>query len=89
MSWNNSGSVDVTFYVGDLRPRDADICDDGKFALLMPASSDVAAIRGIWEVTARNHNKVYQGALAVPVTDRDFTTDLRSILGLVDGKRST
>jgi len=82
VEWHNTGSVDITFHVGDLRPMQTDTWDDGDFALLLRADSELAHVRGIWELTAQGHNKVYTGELRVPVVDQDFTADFRRILGL-------
>lgn len=82
ISWQNSGSVDVTFDVGELRPTEVDTCDDGSVALTVPVSADIETIRGTWEITARYHHTVYKGTLEVSATGLDLTRDLRSVLGL-------
>ncbi|MCA0252988.1 MAG: hypothetical protein LCH76_12020 [Actinobacteria bacterium] len=82
VDWHNSGSVDITFNVGDLRPNETDRCDDGDLTLTVPAMSETEIVRGTWEITARDHHKVYRGRLSVPVDNRDLTADLRIVLGL-------
>lgn len=82
LEWHNSGSVDITFYVGDLRPTETDTCSDEDLALTVPARLGVETVRGTWEITARDHNKVYRGDLQVPVVERDLTGILRVVLGL-------
>lgn len=83
VEWHNTGSVDITFSVGDLRPMQTDACDDGDFALLLLGGAE-DHVRGTWEITARGHHKVYSGELRVPVADRDFTAVFRHVLGLSD-----
>lgn len=83
VQWHNTGSVDITFHVGDLRPMQTDICDDGDFALLLLGGAD-DHVRGTWEITARGHHKVYTGELRVQVVDQDFTADFRRVLGVDD-----
>lgn len=84
IDWQNSGSVDLTFAVGDLRPLETDEWCDGSPALLVPTSSDATLVNGVWEVTARGHNRVYRGELSIPVVDRDFSLDLREILEMAE-----
>ncbi len=82
VEWHNTGSVDITFDVGDLRPMQTDTCDDGNLALLLPGGSELEHVRGTWEITARGHNKVYSGDLEVRVANQDFTAAFREVLGL-------
>jgi len=52
--------------------------------LLVPTSSYATLVNGVWEVTARGHNRVYRGELSIPVVDRDFSLDLREILEMAE-----
>jgi hypothetical protein len=82
LEWHNSGSVDITLLVGDLRPTEMTECSDEGLALLVPTRSTTETVRGTWEITARDHNKVYKGELQVLVVQRDLTNALRFVLGL-------
>lgn len=83
IQWHNTGSVDITFYVGDLRPMETDTCDDGAFALLLLGGTE-DHVQGTWEITARGHHKVYTGELRAHIVDQDLTPELRQVLGLDD-----
>ncbi|MDN5793211.1 MAG: hypothetical protein L0H22_09175, partial [Brevibacterium aurantiacum] len=80
--WTNSGSVDWSFTVGELRPRQVDTSDDAEF-VLYTLDPSMPAVRGTWEITARDHHDVYSGNVDVEIGDPlDLTADLRIILGL-------
>ncbi|WP_170927289.1 hypothetical protein [Agreia sp. VKM Ac-1783] len=80
LQWKNSGSVDLTLRVGDLRPRQTYDFDDDELVLVMPPMA-TGEVRGTWEITARDHNEIYSGELTVPVGPRaDFTNIVRKLL---------
>lgn len=80
--WTNSGSVDWSFTVGELRPREVDRSDDAEF-VLYALDPSMPAVQGTWEITARDHHDVYSGHVDVDIGEAlDLTADLRIILGL-------
>ena len=82
LSWRNSGSIDLVFSIGDLRPRETHMSDDDEMILVVPRSSETQ-VRGTWEVTARGHNDIYTGDLLVNIGDSvSLTPLLRELLGL-------
>ncbi|WP_419703233.1 hypothetical protein [Promicromonospora sp. NFX87] len=84
LNWDNTGSVTLTFEIGDLRPRATHVCPDSDLILVVDDPSH-EPIRGTWEITARGHHKVYAGELSVPIGAAvDLTPEFMSILGLHD-----
>lgn len=82
MTWDNTGSVTATFNIGDLRPGETYECPDSDLILVVDGLSH-APVHGTWKITARDHHKVYSGALTVPVCEPiDLTDELRRILSL-------
>ena len=82
LDWTNSGSVDLTLDVGDLRPRQTYAFDDDELVLVLPPTAN-DEVRGTWEITARDHNEIYSGELAVQIGPHaDLTTLVRKILEL-------
>lgn len=80
--WTNSGSVDWSFSVGQLRPREVKVSDDEEL-VLCTLDPSMASVHGTWEITARDHHDVFSGSLEVEVGDVvDLTPHLRDILGL-------
>ena len=81
-SWTNSGSIDLEFFVGELRPKEVDACDDGEL-VLYTLDRTITSVQGTWEITARDHHDVFSGSLDVEVGDPlDLTHAFRQILGL-------
>lgn len=83
IKWNNSGSVDLSIHVGDLRPLGEYVSDDDELILLVPRDHDADTVEGTWHITARGHNEIYTGTIAVKVAEpADLTSDMRILLGL-------
>lgn len=84
LSWDNTGSVTLSFEIGDLRPRATHVCPDSDLILVVDDPSH-EPVRGTWEITARGHHKVYAGELSVPVGAAvDLTPEFMRILDLHD-----
>ena len=66
LDWNNSGSVDLTLNVGDLRPRQTFTSDDDELILVLPPTAQ-GEVHGTWEITARDHNEIYTGEIGVRI----------------------
>ncbi len=82
VSFRNGGSVDLELDVGELRPRGFYESEDEEFVLVV-VNQSLTAIRGTWELTARDHNEVYAGEITIAVTGpNDLTSVARQILGL-------
>lgn len=82
LNWHNSGSVDLRLDVGELRPREEYVFDEQEIVLVLPADHH-APVEGTWEITARDHNEIYSGALDLQVGDLlDLTGALRKLLDL-------
>lgn len=82
MTWNNTGSVTAEFDIGTLRGTERYRCDDSTLVLVTAASASVP-IHGTWQITARDHNRVYRGEVAVQLGELvDLTPSLREALGL-------
>lgn len=64
-SWQNSGSVTITIDVGDVRPRAQLPLDDEELVLALPGDYPSESVSGTWQITARDHHKVYSGSLRV------------------------
>lgn len=81
-SWSTSGSVNLDFEIGELRPLRSEISDDLD-VVLIAANSDPDQFVGTWQLTARGHHAVYSGELNVGVEDSlDLESALREILEL-------
>lgn len=82
ISYKNGGSVDFDLDIGELRPRGTYQSEDEELVLVL-ADRSQTAVRGTWELTARDHNDVYTGEIEVPVAAvRDLTGVARQVLGL-------
>lgn len=82
-TWNNTGSVDITVNVGDLRPNATFITEDKNAVLIVPEDFSAEAITGTWEATAKGIDDIFRGELTVPVAPvRDITRFVRMLLGL-------
>ncbi|GAB3164131.1 hypothetical protein GCM10027059_19660 [Myceligenerans halotolerans] len=82
LNWENTGSVTLTFDIGDLRPRATYVCPDSDLILVVD-DPEHAPVSGTWEITARGHNKVYSGQLSLPIGAAvDLTPEFIGILGL-------
>lgn len=81
-TWNNSGSVDWEFSVGQLRPVEVDLSNDAEL-VLFTLDTSISSVVGTWQITARDHHDVYTGGLEVAVGDPlDLTSEFRHLLGL-------
>lgn len=82
LDWNNSGSVDLTLDVGDLRPLQPFASDRDELILVLPVAG-ATEVRGTWAITARDHNEIYVGELFVAVGDPlNLTGAVRELLDL-------
>lgn len=90
LTWTNSGSIDLTLDVGDLRPRADEQFDEEEIVLALHARSGVAPVRGTWQITARGFNQVFEGSFEIALADgvADFTPVWERILDLADGDDS-
>jgi hypothetical protein len=80
LSWDNSGSIDLTLDVGDLRPRGTFQSDDDEVVLVLPLGY-VGGVEGTWEITAQGHNEIYSGELRVSeIAVCALTDGMRKIL---------
>lgn len=80
LSWDNSGSIDLTLDVGDLRPRGTFQSDDDELVLVLPLGY-VGGVEGTWEITAQGHNEIYSGELLVSeIAVCTLTDGMRKIL---------
>lgn len=80
-SWSNSGSLDLTFDVGALRPLEVDM-EDVDVALIT-GDSLVSEFFGSWRLTARGHHAVYKGEVTIEVDESiDLVAMLRDMLEL-------
>jgi hypothetical protein len=75
VSFKNSGSVDLDFGIGELRPLGYYESEDEEFVLIVrdPALS---SIHGTWRLTARDHHEVFEGEITIPVTNVVDITDV-------------
>ncbi|MDQ0577154.1 hypothetical protein [Agromyces albus] len=82
LDWNNSGSVDLTLDVGDLRPRQTFTPDDDELILVLPPTAQ-GEVHGTWEITARDHNEIYTGEIGVKIgAPLDLTGAVREFFEL-------
>lgn len=82
VTFENSGSVDLTVDVGVLRPREVFETDPEEFVLLLEAKG-ASEVAGTWEITAAGRNQIFRGELSVPVREsRDFTEIAQILLGI-------
>lgn len=82
LDWNNSGSVDLTLNVGELRPRQSYEFDNDELVLILPFTEQ-AEVHGTWEITARDHNDIFLGELFLKVgAPVDLTPMVRKLLEL-------
>lgn len=76
--WDNSGSVRISIDVGDLRPLETVTVDDLDLVLVLPPGSSQQVVSGTWEVTARDHHRVFTGDVSVEVGKPSDLTDIVS-----------
>lgn len=82
LSWQNSGSVELTLDIGDLRPNDTHLFEEDEMVLVVPAGES-DAVQGSWQITADGYHEIYSGRLQVPVFEPDdLTGALRSYFRL-------
>lgn len=79
VSIRNGESTTLTLSLKDLRPE-TEVTTDNDEVVLVVDEPDAPQISGTWELTARGHNRVYRGTLAVDVDSRDFTDVTPSLL---------
>lgn len=83
VSFRNGGSVDLNLDIGELRPRGSYESQDEEFVLYVVDPS-LAAIHGTWQLTARDHNEVFEGEVTIPVASPvDVTDAARRVLRLL------
>jgi len=83
VSWSNTGSVDLTVDVGDLRPKQVFETEDADTVLVVPDDFAVKEITGTWTATADGINELFSGEIVVPVNPvRDMTEAVRVLLRL-------
>ena len=81
-TWANSGSVDLAFDVGELRPLAIEASDDLEL-VLFTEELEADSFDGTWAVTARGHHAVFSGELLVGVGGLlEDGAELRRILNL-------
>jgi hypothetical protein len=81
-TWNNSGSVDLSFDAGELRPKATKRSNDLNVVLYVSDRS-TEHIHGTWQITAEGHNEIYSGELDIDVAEAaDLTPLLRKLMGL-------
>lgn len=78
-SWENSGSVTISIDVGDLRPRKQITIDDEELVLALPADYAPEHVSGTWEITARDHHRVYSGTLDLSVKRALNLTEITAV----------
>lgn len=84
LDWRNSGSVDLTLKVDDLRPLGAFEFDSDEIVLVLPEAW-VGPVSGTWTVTAEGYHDVFEGSLVVqPDSPRHLDRALRGLLKLED-----
>lgn len=77
-TFTNSGSVTIDLNIGDLRPRRTWSSDE-EHSVLVLRRPDITEVNGTWELTARDHHKVFSGTLTVPVAEPlDLTEPIRA-----------
>lgn len=82
LDWKNSGSVDLTIRILELRPRGVELVDPTDLVLIVPIDWQGPVV-GTWQLTAQGHHQVLEGALSVAVGDVvDLTQPMREVLGL-------
>lgn len=69
VTWENGGSVDVMFDVGDLPPKGVEAADPEDCLVLVVRDPAMPIVRGTWSVTAKAHHQVFSGELEVPVAN--------------------
>lgn len=84
-TWKNSGSVDISVRVGDLRPEDTFTTND-KDSVLGIFGERPGSVRGTWRATVRGYDEVFTDEVMTEVCEpRDLTNAMRHYLGL-DGE---
>lgn len=82
ISYKNGGSVTLELNVGELRPRGTFESEHDEIVLVV-MDRGLTTIKGTWELTARDHNEVYGGEIALDVAaPHDLTLVARQVLGL-------
>lgn len=82
-TWRNTGSVDITVDVGDLRPKATFTTKDDYAVLAVPEDFSDKAITGTWTATVKGVDELFTGELTVPVAPvLDVTRGVRVLLGL-------
>ena len=70
----------IDLNIGDLRPRRTWSSDEAHSVLAL-RRPDITEVNGTWEMTARDHHKVFSGTLTVPVAKpMDLTELIRAAL---------
>ena len=84
-TWKNSGSVDISVRVGDLRPE-ATFTTNDKDSMLGIFGERRGSVRGTWRATVRGYDEVFTDEVMTEVCEpRDLTQAMRLYLGL-DGE---
>lgn len=84
-TWKNSGSVDISVRVGDLRPEKAFMTND-KDSVLVIFGESPGSVHGTWRATARGYDDVFTGEVTTELCEpRNLTDAMRYHLGL-DGE---
>jgi hypothetical protein len=82
IGYKNGGSVTLELNVGELRPRGTFESEQDEIVLFV-MDRGLTTIKGTWELTARDHNEVYGGEIALDVAaPHDLTLVARQVLGL-------
>lgn len=82
LTWSNSGSVDLDFEIGDLRPQQMWTYDEQEITLLLHNDGG-PEIHGTWRLTARDHHQLFTGTVTLPTAEPvDLTRYLRQSLSL-------
>lgn len=81
-SWSNGGSIDGTWSIGDLRPREeVEAFPDETFVVVI-RDPGMATVRGTWTLTSRGHHNVYEGDLTLTIAEApDVAEDIEAHLG--------
>ena len=77
LKWNNTGkNLHVTVQLGDLRPSTPWV-SAGDDLVVISRDEQAATVSGTWKATIRGHHEVYEGTVALPVSE---TQSLKSLL---------
>lgn len=61
LDWKNSGSVDITIRIPELRPRGIELLGPTDLILIVPIDWQ-GPVAGTWQLTAQGHHQVLEGA---------------------------